>query len=100
MTAVDKHQFRHCAHVVNLARAEERIARKHHAPRVDELLRWVATLLRHRPRHLGRLAMTGDVHDAPVALHQCIDDGECVGAELLWVVRADQRFHLLCAERL
>ena len=99
MATVDEHQLGHGAHVANLARTEERIAGQHDAARIDQALRRVAGFCRHRPFKLGRLAVARDVHDAPVALEQRVDHGECIGAELFGIFGTDQRLHALRVER-
>jgi hypothetical protein len=62
-------------------------------------LRRIVAPLGNRADLLRRLAVSCDVHDAPVALEQRVDDAARIGARLRRILGTDQRFHLVAIER-
>ena len=67
VTAVEEHELGHDTHRLDLGRAEEGVARQHHAALGTEL------------------AVAGHVHHAVGALEQGVDDAACI------VITADER---------
>ena len=90
VAAVDEHQLRHRRACCE-SRAGRGTCRRTARRRADRDCCAGRRALRHGPEHLRRLAVAGDVHDAPVALQQRVDDRARVGAELRRVLGADQR---------
>ena len=87
VTAVDEDEFRNDAHVADLAGPEKRATRQHESARIT-----VGCARIQRRRFLRWLPVTGDMHNAPIALQQRVDDGTRISAVGI-VFRANQGAH-------